>query len=84
MGTKSKREVNYMLPGKEKYLEGRLVIKNFVKLSEATDLFSIGGTKLRELAEKAGAVYKIDGLVLINIARFEDYLEQYRVWGEDE
>lgn len=84
MAVKSKKEINYMLPGKEKYLEGRLLIKNFVKISEATDLFSIGTTKLREMAEKAGAVYKIDGIVLINIARFEDYLEQFRVWGEDE
>lgn len=82
--SKRKSEISYMLPGREKYIEGRLVIKNFVKITEAAELYSMGTTKMRELAGKAGAVYKIDGTLLINITRLEEYLEQFRVWGENE
>ena len=34
--------------------------------------------KLLELAGKAGAIYRIDGTVLINRDIFEAYLEQFR------
>ncbi len=41
-------------------------------------VYSIQHKKLLELAGKAGAIYRIDGTVLINRDIFEDYLEQFR------
>ena len=41
-------------------------------------MYSIQHKKLLELAGKAGAIYRIDGTVLINRDIFEEYLEQFR------
>jgi len=34
-----------------------------------------------ELADRAGAIYRIDGYVLINRDIFDEYLEQFRDTG---
>lgn len=60
--------------------ETRYIAKKYFRLQDAADLFSIGISKTRELAEEADAVYKVDGMVLINIELFEAHLETFRVW----
>ena len=78
----ARNKPDFILPGKEKYLENKHLIKNFVKLDEGADLYSISATKFRMLAEEAGALYKIDRNVLVNIEAFEANLENYRVWSD--
>ena len=56
--------------------------KKFVRYKEGAELYSIGLTKFQELAKEAGAVYKIDKVVLVNCERFEKFLETFRVWEE--
>ena len=40
-------------------------------------VYSITHKKLLELAGKAGAIYRMDGTVLINRDIFDEYLEQF-------
>ena len=65
----------------DKYKEMKVMNKKFVSIKEGVELYSIGSETLRNLAEEAGAIYKIKRKVLINAAIFEEYLESFRVWG---
>ena len=49
--------------------------KKYIRLDEATKLYSIGLTTARKMAKESGAIYKIGGTVLIKVAIFEDYIE---------
>ena len=57
--------------------ESRKLRRLFLRYKEAEIVYSIQHKKLLELAGKAGAIYRIDGTVLINRDIFEDYLEQF-------
>ena len=52
--------------------------KKFVRYKEGAEKYSLGLTKFQELAKEAGAVYKIDGIVLVNCEIFEKFLETFR------
>ena len=54
--------------------ENRRLRRLFLRYKEAELVYSIQHKKLLELAGKAGAIYRIDGTVLINREIFEDYL----------
>lgn len=58
--------------------ENRKLRRLFLRYKEAELVYSIQHKKLLELAGKAGAIYRIDGTVLINRDIFEAYLEQFR------
>ena len=47
------------------------------EILKAEHVYSIQHKKLFELASKAGAIYRIDGYVLINRDIFNEYLEQF-------
>ena len=68
--------------------ESRKLRRLFLRYKEAEIVYSIQHKKLLELAGKAGAIYRIDGTVLINRDIFEDYLEQFHekstLLGKDE
>ena len=68
--------------------ESRKLRRMFLRYKEAEVVYSIQHKKLLELAGKAGAIYRIDGTVLINRDIFEDYLEQFHekstLLGKDE
>lgn len=49
--------------------------KKYVRYSDATVMFSLGRTKLNEIAKAAKAIRKIDYLVLINVQVLYDYIE---------
>ena len=51
--------------------------RKFLRYKEAEWIYSIQHKKLLELADKAGAIYRTDGYVLINIEIFESYLERF-------
>jgi hypothetical protein len=38
-------------------------------------------SKFEEMAKEAGAIYKLNKLVLVNCDIFEDYLETFRLKG---
>lgn len=52
--------------------------RKFVRYKEGAQKYSIGLTKFQELAKEAKAVYKIDGIALVNCEIFENYLETFR------
>ena len=53
--------------------------KRFVRFKEGADLYSMSQPKFEQLARDAGATYKLNKLVLVNIDIFEEYLETFRV-----
>ena len=67
--------------GLDKYKEMKVMNKKFISIREGMELYSMGADAIRDLAEKSGALYKVQRRVLINAAVFEEYLESFRVWG---
>lgn len=55
--------------------------RKYLRYKDAELVYSIQHKKLLELADRAGAIYRIDGYVLINRDIFDEYLEQYRDTG---
>lgn len=53
------------------------VQKKFVRMGEGTFIYSIGRQRFVEMARDAGAVYKLSGMVLINLEIFDEYMEQF-------
>ena len=49
----------------------------YLRYKDAEIVYSIQHKKLLEMAGKAGAIYRIDGTVLINRDIFDQYLEQF-------
>lgn len=58
--------------------------KRFVTYEDATELYSIGLTRIQEHAKIAGVIYKIGSNVLVNTDIFEAYYEQFRILGDYE
>ncbi len=52
--------------------------KKFVRYKEGSEKYSLGLTKFQALAKEAKAVYKIDGIALVNCEIFEKFLETFR------
>ena len=55
--------------------------RKYLRYKDAELVYSIQHNKLLELADRAGAIYRIDGYVLINRDIFDEYLEQFRETG---
>ena len=53
--------------------------KKFVRYKEGAELYSMCQSKFEQLAKDAGAIYKINKLVLVNCDRVDEYLETYRI-----
>ena len=51
--------------------------RQYLRYKDAEIVYSIQHKKLLEMASKAGAIYRIDGTVLINREIFDQYLEQF-------
>ena len=60
---------------------GRELRRKYLRYKDAELVYSIQHKKLLELADRAGAIYRIDGYVLINRDIFDEYLEQFRETG---
>lgn len=50
--------------------------KKYMRLQEAKTVFSIGESKIRKIAEEAGAIRKVDKMVLYNVSVLYDYIEK--------
>ena len=51
--------------------------RKFLRYKDAEVVYSMTHKKLLELAGKAGAIYRIDGYVLLDRDIFDEYLEQF-------
>lgn len=51
--------------------------KKFVRYEEACELYSMGLTKLKEIARQADAIYKLDRLVLLSVEKMDAYIETF-------
>ena len=57
--------------------EARRLRRKFLRYQQAEIVYSLSHKKLMELANDAGAIYRMEGIVLINREIFDEYLEQY-------
>ena len=53
--------------------------KKFVRYSDGAKMYSMGMNKFQTLAKDAGAILKIDRMVLVDLDIFDQYLETFRV-----
>lgn len=60
-------------------VRGKEIKKKFVRYKEGADLYSMSQSKFEQMAKDAGAVYKLNKLVLVNREVFDDYLESFRL-----
>lgn len=51
--------------------------RQFIRYKDAEIVYSFQHKKLLELASEAGAIYRMDGTVLINRDIFDEYLERF-------
>lgn len=51
--------------------------RKYLRYKDAEIVYSMTHKKLLELASKAGAIYRIDGYVLLDRDIFDQYLEQF-------
>ena len=66
------------------YKEARERQKKFIRYKEGVELYSIGISKFQEIAKAAGAIYKINQLVLVNTEILDSYLERFKVEHDEE
>lgn len=53
--------------------------KRFVRYKEGAELYSMCQSKFEDMARDAGAIYKLNKLVLVNCDIFEEYLKTFRI-----
>ncbi len=57
----------------------KLEKKRLVRYKEGSEMYSMGMNKFQALAKDAGAILKIDRMVLVDLDTFDQYLETFRV-----
>ena len=60
-------------------MKNKINHKRFVRYKEGAELYSMCQTKFEEMAKEAGAVYKLNKLVLVNCDILDEYLETFRL-----
>ena len=53
--------------------------KRLVRYKEGAEMYSMGMNKFQTLAKDAGAILKIDRMVLVDLDIFDQFLETFRV-----
>lgn len=53
--------------------------KRLVRYKEGAEMYSVGMNKFQTLAKDAGAILKIDRIVLVDLDILDQYLESFRV-----
>lgn len=59
------------------------VRKKWIRCSEGIEIYRISRPKLIELARDAGAAVKINSVILIDRDAFDNYLETFRIPGNN-
>lgn len=62
---------------KESIEETKAVARKYVRYKEGAEMYGMGISKFQQMAKEACATYKIDKMVLVNIEKFEMYLETF-------
>lgn len=57
----------------------REVKVEYLRLKEASKVFSIGETKIKEIATSCDALISMPGIVLIDYEKFKDYIESFKL-----
>ena len=57
----------------------KLEKKRLVRYKEGAEMYSMGMNKFQALAKDAGAILKIDRMVLVDLDTCDQYLETFRV-----
>ena len=52
--------------------------KKFVRYDEGAALYSLGLHTFQEIAKEAGAIYNVKRCVLVNTAKVDEYLENFK------
>ena len=55
--------------------------QKFARVKEATEIYHVSRTTLMRMALDSGALYKVNGTVLINLIILDNYLETFRIPG---
>ena len=58
----------------EKMVENKFKYK---RIEAACEIFGCGRKKMRQMALDAGALYKIDKTLLVDIKKVEDYIQEF-------
>ena len=66
------------------FKEARIKGKKFIRYKDGTEIYSMGISKFQELAKAAGAIYKVNQMVLVNTEILDHYLERFKITGESE
>ena len=53
--------------------------KRLVRYKEGAEMYSMGRNKFQQVAHDAGAVIKIDRIVLVDLNILDEYLDSFRV-----
>ena len=54
--------------------------RKYVRYREGAAIYNMGLSKFSQLAREAKAVFKVDGIVLVNTEVFDRYLEGFRLY----
>ena len=81
MSTKTALEYDYFKEDSHHETKVEKVKKKWIRAREGVDIYSISRNKLVSMARDAGAAYKIDATILIDVETFERYLETFRIPG---
>ena len=85
--SKGKDENKYMktedmyynaLKRNEIYETARKLRRKFLRYQQEEIVYSLSHKKLMQLASDAGAIYRMDGIALINREIFDEYFERFR------
>ena len=60
------------------YSDTKEIMKKYVNATEGAVIYSLGKTRFMALAKEANAIYKVGNSAVVNVERFEKYLEQFR------
>jgi hypothetical protein len=60
-------------------LPQKIIEKKFVRYKEGAVIYSMSQSKFERMAKAAGAVYKLNKMVLVNCEVFEQFLETFRI-----
>ena len=62
-------------------MKERKVTRKLIRTKQAVERYSIGKTKLKELAIEANALLQVDGMNLYDPFALDRYIETFRVRG---
>ena len=61
------------------YHSGDVGAKKYVRYKNGCQLYGMSQSKFEQLAKEAGAIRKIDKLVLVNCQDLDEYIESFKV-----